>query len=395
MAGKTALAVASAALSAASDAIVDHTTLAVWAAISVVAGAIGGIAVFTKNILEIRKLKADALRRDAEEREVRLRQAKMELEIEKLLQDAQERDAARSRQAEADRQIIIASHAERVRFGLPTQVGREWPSSEFPQACARSSEYDIPDGAAYLPPMRRAVIGFAVAGVAACVVLLGHFTFVEQPSSKIAATEPPPRPTVTQAPSIAPVVPETRPNQSGSRNYAAQDELAPKKANSNALRKGPDSLLAQASSSTARSAHRTTGIDAGASGADDRAARLAADEARVKWLEQSVALDADVKKKAMAELDMQRQAALEAKGKGDNTDGKPVVMAKADAADTFRKGYEAYLSGHVAEGIGLMEKADAVGAPGARARLCAIYRKPTAAEGKDFLKEANKCKGID
>jgi hypothetical protein len=69
--------------------------------------------------------------------------------------------------------------------------------------------------------------------------------------------------------------------------------------------------------------------------------------------------------------------------------------AKADAAETFRKGYEAYLAGHVPEGIRQMERADAMGAPGARARLCAIYRKPTAAEGKDFLKEANKCKGVD
>jgi hypothetical protein len=68
---------------------------------------------------------------------------------------------------------------------------------------------------------------------------------------------------------------------------------------------------------------------------------------------------------------------------------------KAEAADMFRKGYEAYLTGHVAEGIRMMERADAMGAQGARARLCAIYRKPTAAEGKDFLKEANKCKGVD
>jgi hypothetical protein len=69
--------------------------------------------------------------------------------------------------------------------------------------------------------------------------------------------------------------------------------------------------------------------------------------------------------------------------------------AKAEAADTFRKGYEAYLAGRVPEGIRMMERADSMGAPGARARLCAIYRKPTAAEGKDFLKDANKCKGVD
>ncbi|MBC7663341.1 MAG: hypothetical protein H7276_06000, partial [Caulobacter sp.] len=76
---------------------------------------------------------------------------------------------------------------------------------------------------------------------------------------------------------------------------------------------------------------------------------------------------------------------------------KPAAKAdaKADAAETFRKGYDAYLAGRVPEGIRMMERADSMGAPGARARLCAIYRKPTAAEGKDFLKEANKCKGVD
>jgi len=75
---------------------------------------------------------------------------------------------------------------------------------------------------------------------------------------------------------------------------------------------------------------------------------------------------------------------------------KPVKSdPKADAAALFRKGYAAYLSGNVAEGVKTMERADAMGAPGARSRLCAIYRKPTAAEGKDFLKEANKCAGVD
>ena len=66
-----------------------------------------------------------------------------------------------------------------------------------------------------------------------------------------------------------------------------------------------------------------------------------------------------------------------------------------DPADVFHQGYVAYLAGHVPEGIRMMERADAMGAKGARSRLCAIYRKPTAAEGKDFLKEANKCKGVD
>jgi hypothetical protein len=135
--------------------------------------------------------------------------------------------------------------------------------------------------------------------------------------------------------------------------------------------------------------------------------------------------DAELKAKAKAEIELQRKADLEAKTKADG-DAKPPSDAdakadakakakadakadaeaaaatkpvksdpKAEAAEAFRKGYEAYLSGRVPEGIRMMEKADSMGAQGARARLCAIYRKPTAAEGKDFLKEANKCKGVD
>ena len=116
-------------------------------------------------------------------------------------------------------------------------------------------------------------------------------------------------------------------------------------------------------------------------------------------------VDADAKAKAKADAEAKAKARADAKADADakaRADAETAVAAKpvktdpkADAADAFRKGYEAYLAGRVPEGVRQMERADAMGAPGARARLCAIYRKPTAAEGKDFLKEANKCKGVD
>ena len=149
---------------------------------------------------------------------------------------------------------------------------------------------------------------------------------------------------------------------------------------------------------------------------DDAAQQKAEEDARKK-------AEAEAAKKAKAEEAAKRKAdaasAAEAAGKGgvdadtearalqklnqgthatdtDVGNAKPPKSdPKADAAALFRKGYEIYLSGNVPEGVRTMERADAQGAPGARARLCAIYRKPTAAEGKDFLKEANKCKGID
>ena len=162
-----------------------------------------------------------------------------------------------------------------------------------------------------------------------------------------------------------------------------------------------------------------------ADGAASKATALPVDdaEARQRKADEDARkkADAELKAKAKAEIELQRKADLEAKAKADG-DGKPPSDAdakakakadakadaeaaaatkpvksdpKAEAAEAFRKGYEAYLSGRVPEGIRMMEKADSMGAQGARARLCAIYRKPTAAEGKDFLKEANKCKGVD
>ncbi|MFL6698997.1 MAG: hypothetical protein ACJ8GJ_17665, partial [Vitreoscilla sp.] len=115
-------------------------------------------------------------------------------------------------------------------------------------------------------------------------------------------------------------------------------------------------------------------------------------------------LEAQGQAKARTEAETKARAdAQAAKAKADGDAGAQVAAASqpsrtepgSDAAELFRQGYAAYLAGRVPEGIRQMERADAMGATGARARLCAIYRKPTAAEGKDFLKEANKCKDID
>ena len=60
----------------------------------------------------------------------------------------------------------------------------------------------------------------------------------------------------------------------------------------------------------------------------------------------------------------------------------------------FLSGYEAYLSGRVAEGVRKMEQADVQGVPGARQRLCAIYAKPDAAQGGDAAKFKARCAGL-
>ena len=131
---------------------------------------------------------------------------------------------------------------------------------------------------------------------------------------------------------------------------------------------------------------------------DGAAARQREAEAaatRQAELDAQAKADADAKARADAQAAKARVDA-EAKAKADAA-RQQVAQAdpKSDAAAVFRLGYDAYLSGRVAEGVRQMERADAMGAPGARARLCAIYRKPTAAEGKDFLKEAAKCKDVD
>ena len=143
---------------------------------------------------------------------------------------------------------------------------------------------------------------------------------------------------------------------------------------------------------------------AAAKHAEDVAAKKAADDevARQKKLDDAAArkakadADAEAKAKAKADADAKAKVDTDAASKTDaDAKAKAADAAKQEAAETFRKGYETYLAGRVPEGIRQMEKADAMGAPGARSRLCAIYRKPTAAEGKDFLKEASKCKGVD
>jgi tRNA A-37 threonylcarbamoyl transferase component Bud32 len=120
--------------------------------------------------------------------------------------------------------------------------------------------------------------------------------------------------------------------------------------------------------------------------ADAEATRKAELEAQAKARTDAQAAKAQADAQARAKADTQAAAAKQQVAQAE---------PKSDAAEVFRLGYDAYLAGRVPEGIRQMERADAMGAPGARARLCAIYRKPTAAEGKDFLKEANKCKGVD
>jgi|GEM_PF-993980 len=188
------------------------------------------------------------------------------------------------------------------------------------------------------------------------------------------APMPAPAPAPTPAPAPAPVEPTPAPAPAPAAKPSAEDAAAKAKADADAKAKAKADAEARAKAKADAEAAAKAQADAAKARADaDAAAKAQA--------------DADAKAKAKADADA---AAAKAQA-----EAKPKADPKADAAETFRKGYEAYLAGHVPEGIRLMERADSMGAPGARARLCAIYRKPTAAEGKDFLKEANKCKGVD
>ena len=214
-----------------------------------------------------------------------------------------------------------------------------------------------------------------IAGVAVVVLAAGAWFALKPASAPVAGNAPPPAaaigapvpaPAPAAAPAPAPVVasPAPAPVPDGGASVAAAtvnpavDDAAARqrKADEEARRKAALETQAKAKADA------------------DAKARADADAAKAK-------ADADAKAQADAEAAAARQP--------------PRTDARSDAAEVFRKGYEAYLAGRVPEGIRQMERADAMGAPGARARLCAIYRKPTAAEGKDFLKEANKCKGVD
>ena len=212
-----------------------------------------------------------------------------------------------------------------------------------------------------------------IAGVAVVALAAGAWFALKPSPAPVAGNAPPPAaaigapvPAPAAAPAPVPLVasPAPAPAPDGGASAAAAtvnpavDDAAARqrKADEDARRKAALETQAKAKADA------------------DAKARVDADAAKTK-------ADADAKAQADAEAAAARQP--------------PRTDARSDAAEVFRKGYEAYLAGRVPEGIRQMERADAMGAPGARARLCAIYRKPTSAEGKDFLKEANKCKGVD
>lgn len=61
------------------------------------------------------------------------------------------------------------------------------------------------------------------------------------------------------------------------------------------------------------------------------------------------------------------------------------------ANELFKHGYETPLQGHVADGVRIMEQADAQGARGARFRLCKIYAEPSHAKGGNRARLKAKC----
>jgi len=223
-----------------------------------------------------------------------------------------------------------------------------------------------------------------IVGLAAVAIAAGAwFALRPAPAPKVDYAPPPPAtapaaPVPAQAPTPAPApapapaeqAPPPAPVPAPATQPTVEDAAAKAKAEADAKAKAEARAKAKADAEAAKAQA-------------DAAAKAKAD------VDAAVKAQADIDAKAKAKADADAKARAEADAV------KPKSDPKADAADTFRKGYEAYLAGHVPEGIRLMERADSMGAPGARARLCAIYRKPTAAEGKDFLKEANKCKGVD
>jgi len=242
------------------------------------------------------------------------------------------------------------------------------------------------------PAKARSGLLVPLVGVAAVAIAAGAwFVLRPAPATAVAAVEP-----AASAPGV--VSPGGAP--------AASEAMAPVPAQAAEAAASAPAIAAstEAVATTPAPAAIPTPGPAASAAADRNAEDLAARKA-----------DAGAARRLKAEVDAIRAAqAASAAGKVETVarlDAKPDARpkpevdtapppkakpadAKADAAETFRKGYAAYLAGQVPEGVRQMEKADAMGAPGARSRLCAIYRKATAAEGKDFLKEATKCQGV-
>ena len=260
------------------------------------------------------------------------------------------------------------------------------------------------------PTAKKGGLLLPIAGAAVVAIAAGAW-FALRPASVPTgeAAAPPPAVAASAAPTPAPAPAPVTPPPVAQPAPAAPDNTAATKAAADQA--AAAKAAADKRAADAKAANPAADEAAAQRKADEEAKRKADVEARAKAkadAEQQHKADADAAK-AKADSDAKAQADADAKAKiKSDADAKAKADAdaaaaakpaktdtKADAADAFRKGYEAYLAGRVPEGIRQMERADAMGAPGARARLCAIYRKPTAAEGKDFLKEANKCKGVD
>ena len=242
-----------------------------------------------------------------------------------------------------------------------------------------------------------------IAGAAVVVLAAGAYFALKPAPAPSGETAPPPvaasaAPVAapTPAPAPAPVASPAPAPVDATAAAAAAAKIAADKAAANKATNPQSDDAAARQRKAVEDARLKSDQDAQAKAKADADAKAKSDAAAAQ-----AKVDADAKAQADADAKAKAKADADAKAKADADAAAaaakqpPKTDARSDAAEIFRKGNEAYLAGRVPEGIRQMERADAMGAPGARARLCAIYRKPTAAEGKDFLKEANKCKGVD
>ena len=117
-----ASAVASAALGSAADFHVDKTTAVWWSVLSFAGGLLAAVLALGKLLMDMRELREKQSKWELDREKLTFDLAKARLEVAKLEDDASERSSTRTAKAEANRLIQVASHAEVVRHGSPTEV---------------------------------------------------------------------------------------------------------------------------------------------------------------------------------------------------------------------------------------------------------------------------------
>jgi hypothetical protein len=336
----------------------------------------------------------DKAKREADDKARREAEAKAKREADdKAKREAEEK----ARRDAADADATIAGSPRKPRGAAASTEGdttviRPAAVTEAPPAPATEPAKRSP-----LVPIAGAAVVVAAAG-AWFLLRPSAPTTAPAPAPAVAASAPAPAPAPAPTPAAQPAPPPSpdaaqaakAAEEQAAAKRAADEAAANKRAQDDAAKlkdkAAQEAALKKAQADAAAKAKADADAAAKAKADADAAAKAKADaDAAAK-----AKADADTAAKAKADADAAAKARADAEAAS-----KAEATAKVDPADLLRRGQEAYRAGRVPEGVRLMERADAAGAPGARSALCAIYRKPTAAEGKDFLKEASKCKGVD